>query len=36
MAYYGPDSVAARSWTTAAMVLCAVIALGLYLILLYA
>ncbi|MDH3413990.1 MAG: Na(+)/H(+) antiporter subunit D, partial [Gammaproteobacteria bacterium] len=34
--YSGPDSVAARSWTTAAMVLCAVIALGLYLILLYA
>ncbi len=36
MAYYGPDSVAARSWTTAAMVLCAVLALGLYLFLLYA
>ncbi len=35
-AYYGPDSIAAQTWTTAAMVLCAVIALGLYLILLYA
>lgn len=35
-AYYGPDSIAARTWTTAAMVLCAVIALGLYLLLLYA
>ena len=31
----GPDSVAARSWTTAAMVLSAVIALGLFLLLLY-
>ncbi len=33
--YYGPDGVAARSWTTAAMVFCAVLALGIYLILLY-
>ncbi|HSS64638.1 MAG TPA: proton-conducting transporter membrane subunit, partial [Gammaproteobacteria bacterium] len=33
--YYGPESIAARSWTTAAMVLFAVAALGLYLILLY-
>jgi multicomponent Na+:H+ antiporter subunit D len=34
--HYGPESVVARSWTTAAMVLCAVVALGFYLILLYA
>jgi len=33
--HYGPESVAARSWTTAGMVLCAVAALGLYLIFLY-
>lgn len=34
--YYGPDSIVARTWTTAAMVLCAVIFLGFYLIVLYA
>jgi len=35
-AHYGPDSVAARSWTTAWMVLCAVAALGVYLAFLFA
>ncbi len=34
--HYGVDGVLARTWTTAAMVLCAVLALGIYLILLYA
>lgn len=34
--YYGPDSVAARSWNTAWMVMCAVAALGIYLVFLYA
>jgi multicomponent Na+:H+ antiporter subunit D len=33
--HYGPESVAARSWSTAGMVLCAVAALGLLLVLLY-
>jgi multicomponent Na+:H+ antiporter subunit D len=32
--HYGPSSVAARSWSTAGMVLCAVAALGLVLVLL--
>jgi len=34
--YYGPASVAARSWNTAWMVLCAIAALGVYLAFLYA
>lgn len=34
--YYGPASVAARSWNTAWMVLCAIAALGAYLAFLYA
>ncbi|MDX1514792.1 MAG: Na(+)/H(+) antiporter subunit D [Gammaproteobacteria bacterium] len=34
--YYGPQSVAARSWNTAWMVLCAIAALGIYLAYLYA
>ena len=33
--HYGPSSVAARSWSTAGMVLCAVAALGLVLVLVY-